>query len=120
MSKLSLIRERSGVNMRGFIGLLLSLSVLSACERHATPPPIPAQPAPSSNSVTSAQTAQVLNQQAQQLLMLQAMQQQQAIFQQNMQAYRDANQRMQDITHQQNLMRACQVAGNCEVRLVPK
>ena len=109
--------------MRGFIGLLLSLSVLSAlsaCERHATPPPIPAQPAPSSNSVTPAQTAQVLNQQAQQLLMLQAMQQQQAIFQQNMQAYRDANQRMQDITHQQNLMRACQVAGNCEVRLVPK
>ena len=106
--------------MRGFIGLLLSLSLLSACERHATPLPIPAQPAPSTSNLTPAQTAQLLNQQTQQLLMLQAMQQQQAIFQQNMQAYRDANQRMQDITHQQNLMRACQVAGNCEVRIVPK
>ncbi len=105
--------------MRRFIGLLLSLSLLSACERNATSQPIP-KPAPPTSSLTPAQTAQLLNQQTQQLLMLQAMQQQQAIFQQNMQAYRDANQRMQDITHQQNLMRACQVAGNCEVRLVPK
>ncbi len=106
--------------MRGFIGLLLSLSLLSACERHATPPPIPAQPAPSSNSVTSAQTAQVLNQQAQQLLMLQAMQQQQAIFQQNLQVYRDANQRINDSLHRQALTHACNIADNCEVRVVPR
>ena len=102
--------------MRCSIGLLLSLSVLSACERYATPPPIPAQPA----HLTPAQTAQALNQQAQQLLLLQAMQQQQAIFQQNLQVYRDANQRINDSLHRQALTHACNIADNCEVRVVPR
>ena len=105
--------------MRRFrVFMLLSLSLLSACERSEKPKSIP--PNTAAPTITPAPTAQALNQQTQQLLMLQAMQQQQAIFQQTMQAYRDSNQRMQDITHQQNLMRACQLAGNCEVRIVPR
>jgi hypothetical protein len=105
--------------MQRVLLLLIGIGLMQACQRAEQPKPSPPTPTPVPADLTLQQTEQVLNRQAQQLLMLQAMQQQQVIFQQNMQAYRDANQRMQDMMHQQSLIQACNIAGNCEVRLVP-